>query len=145
MFPGFGIRHHGAVTLLERILENAKSLDSIAAQLVIRDAYETQFGIFNHADPAASPLALVEYRPKEDVSEYGGLYRTFYQYHLYEVNKEWGLSVDEFLSLPREYYSLILRISSEKAARQTVETQKQILLAQKQAQSKPSGLGGRSK
>lgn len=139
------MRHHGKATLLEKILESAKSLDSIAAQLVIRDAYETHFGIFNHADPAAGPLALVEYRAKEDVSEYGGMYRTFYQYHLYEVNKEWGLSVQEFLDLPREYCTLLLRISSEKAARQTAETEKQIQLAQRAASKTPVGLGGKSR
>lgn len=118
-------------------------MDNIAAQLVIRDAYETQYGIFDHGDPAAGPLALVEYRAKEDVSEYGSLYRTFYQYHLYEVHKEWGVDIIDFLSMPREYCALMLRISSEKAARMTTETQKQIRAAQQQTSG--NGLGGMKK
>lgn len=118
-------------------------MDNIPAQMVIRDAYETQYGIFDHGSPSAGPLALVEYRPKEDVTEYGALYRTFYQYHLYEVQKEWGLSVTDFLSLPREYCALILRISSEKAARMTSETERQIQAAKRaQQQGGATGLGG---
>lgn len=128
---------------MEKLLENGKKLDNIAAQLVIRDAYETQYGIFDHGDPAAGPLALVEYRAKEDVSEYGSLYRTFYQYHLYEVHKEWGVDIIDFLSMPREYCALMLRISSEKAARMTTETQKQIRAAQQQTSG--NGLGGMKK
>jgi len=130
--------------LLDNILEQGKQLDNIAAQMVIRDAYETQFGIFDHGSPDAGPLALVEYRPQEDVSEYSALYRTFYQYHLYEVHKEWGLSLNEFLEMPREYCALMLRISSEKAARMTAETNEQIRKARQaqNAQANATGLGG---
>lgn len=108
---------------------------------MIRDAYETQYGIFDHGGPDAGPLSLVEYRPKEDVSEYGTLYRTFYQYHLYEVQKEWGLSIAEFLELPREYCSLILRISSEKAARLTTTTNKQLNTVNKLNRESLAGTG----
>lgn len=134
----------GENTLLENILSQGKVLDSIAAQLVIRDAYETQFGIFDHGGPEAAPLSLVEYRAKEDVSEYGALYRTFYQYHLYEVHKEWGLSITDFLNLPREFCSLMLRISSEKAARLTADTQRQLSEVQRAQNSSKKGtrLGG---
>lgn len=142
LLPGFGVRFYNKPTILESILEKGKQLDNIAAQLVIRDAYETQYGIFDHGSAEAGPLALVEHRPKEDVTEYGSLYRTFYQYHLYEVHKEWGLSVTDFLNLPREYCALILRISSERAARLTKETNEQIRKTKQAQQQTGTGLGG---
>lgn len=142
LLPGFGSRFYNKPTLLDKILEQGKQLDNIAAQVVMRDAYETQYGICDHGSPSANPLALVEYQAKEDVSEYGTLYRTFYQYHLYEVHKEWGVSIVDFLNMPREYCALMLRISSEKAARMTAETQKQIRAAQQAQAAAGVGLGG---
>lgn len=92
-------------------------IDSISAQLLLRDAYETSYTIYNHDSEDAHPLALVSMHPKENATEYGPLYRTVYHYRLKDVNKYFGLNLHEFLSLPREYTELIFRIIDEEAAR----------------------------
>lgn len=140
MMAGFGLRYLDKTTLLEEYLSRDSKLDNIAAQMVIRDAYETQFGIHDHANPRSNPLALVECHEKENFHEYGALYRTFYQYHLYEVHKEWGVSIVDFLNMPREFCSLMLRISAEKAAKMTPSLNQQAEALKLYNQT--TGLGG---
>lgn len=111
---------------MEALLENIGNLDSISAQLVLRDAYDTDYGLYDHANDHSRPLALVGRHEKEDYHEYGGLYRAIYQFHVNEVHKNWGFTLTEFLDLPREIHRLVLRICSEDAVRSLVPTEKQI-------------------
>lgn len=108
------------------LLENTGKLDSISAQLVLRDAYDIDYGIYDHANDRSRPLALVGRFEKEDYNEYGGLYRAIYQFNVNEVHKNWGFTLTEFLDLPREIHRLVLRICSEDAARSLVPTEQQI-------------------
>lgn len=111
---------------LETLLENIGSLDSISAQLVLRDAYDTDYGLYDHAHDQSRPLALVGKHEKEDYQEYGGLYRAIYQFNVNEVHKTWGFTLTEFLDLPREIHRLVLRICSEDAKRSILPLDKQI-------------------
>lgn len=108
------------------LLENTGKLDSISAQLVLRDAYDIDYGIYDHVNDRSRPLALVGRFDKEDYNEYGGLYRAIYQFNVNEVHKNWGFTLTEFLDLPREIHRLVLRICSEDAARSLVPTEQQI-------------------
>ena len=123
---GFGLSRMGKKGNLETLLESVGNLDSISAQLVLRDAYDIDYGLYDHANDRSRPLALVGKHEKEDYHEYGGLYRSIYQYHVNEVHKNWGFTLTEFLDLPREIHRLILRICSEDAARSLISTDKQI-------------------
>ncbi|MNM09252.1 hypothetical protein D3C81_193350 [compost metagenome] len=124
--PGFGLDRIGAKGQLEMLLEQSKKVDNVTAQLILRDAYDVDFGVFDHINDRSRPLALVARHVKEDYCEYGGLYRAIYQYNVNEVGKRWNMSLVEFLDLPREYHRLILRICSEDAARALLPTEKQI-------------------
>lgn len=108
------------------LLENVGVLDSISAQLLLRDAYDTDYGLFDHANDTSRPLALVGRHVREDYHEYGGLYRAIYQFNVNEIHKNWGYTLTEFLELPREFHRLILRICSEDAARSTIPIDKQL-------------------
>lgn len=107
-------------------MENVGVLDSISAQLLLRDAYDTDYGLFDHANDTSRPLALVGRHVREDYHEYGGLYRAIYQFNVNEIHKNWGYTLTEFLELPREFHRLILRICSEDAARSTIPIDKQL-------------------
>lgn len=119
---------------LEALLESTGKLDSISAQLVLRDAYDIDYGLFDHANDRSRPLALVGKMDKEDYHEYGGLYRAIYQFNVNEVHKSWGFTLTEFLDLPREIHRLVLRICSEDAARSLIPTEKQIKELEKNKQ-----------
>lgn len=132
--PGFGLSRVGMKGHLETLLESVGNLDSISAQLVLRDAYDTDYGLYDHVNDRSRPLALVGKQDKEDYHEYGGLYRAIYQFHVNEVHKNWGYTLSEFLELPRELHRLILRICSEDAARSLISTDKQIKLLEQNKQ-----------
>lgn len=99
--------------LLEKYSGN--NLHSHEIQIAMLEAYDTTYGIYNHDDPKAHPMALVTQHPKESVTEYGPLYRMFYNYHLKGVYKEFGIGIEEFLNLPREFTNLIFQILDESA------------------------------
>lgn len=124
---------------METLLETVGNLDSISAQLVLRDAYDTDYGLYDHANDRSRPLALVGKHEKEDYNEYGGLYRAIYQFNVNEVHKNWGLNLVEFLNLPREIHRLILRICSEDAARSLIPTEKQIRELERNKQQQQQG------
>ncbi len=124
--PGFGLQRVGTKGQVEKLLETTGKLDSISAQLVLRDAYDIDYGIYDHLNDRSRPLALAARFDKEDYHEYGGLYRAIYQYNVNEIYKRWGYTVDQFLALPREIHRLILRITAEDANRATLPTEQQI-------------------
>lgn len=124
--PGFGLGRVGTKGQVEKLLETTGKLDSISAQLVLRDAYDIDYGIYDHLNDRSRPLALAARFDKEDYHEYGGLYRAIYQYNVNEIYKRWGYTVDQFLALPREIHRLILRITAEDANRATLPTEQQI-------------------
>jgi hypothetical protein len=99
---------------IEDLLRRAKVLDSRTAQLLMREAYEQHYGLFDHEHLSEMrPLSLVAMHPKENTSAYSALYRMAYKYQQYDILKKWGLNYQEFLSLPREQVELIFKISGE--------------------------------
>lgn len=118
MYARFGYEQLDTHTQVDELREKLElQLDSITAQMLLREAYETSYHIYNHDAADANPLAMVTHHHKEEVSEYGALYRTFYNYRVKDVYKYWGLSITEFLELPREFTDLMMRIIDEEAAR----------------------------
>lgn len=102
----------------------AAKVDNITAQMLLREAYETSYHIYNHDAADANPLAVVSHHYKEDVCEYGPLYRMFHTYRLKDINKHWGLSIEEFLALPREYTELMISIVDDELGREQQRQQK---------------------
>ena len=95
-------------------------MDSISARLVMLDAYEVTYGIFNHADAALSvsrPLALVAMHDKENVTVHSELYNTIRRFRRYKVSQHFGMSLTEFLSMPTEYCNMILQMLGDEAAK----------------------------
>lgn len=89
-----------------------EKLDSISAQLVLGEIYDTEYEICDHDEPGRSPLSLVGFQTKENYADYGPLHHMVYRYRFYDVYKHFGLSLTDFLELPREYTELIFDVIS---------------------------------
>jgi hypothetical protein len=96
-------------------------LDSISAQIVLGEIYDTEYNICNHDEPGRSPLSLVGYHTKENYADYGPLHHMVYRYRFFEVYKHFGLSLVEFLQLPREYTELIFEVISHENKKSSSE------------------------
>lgn len=102
-------------------MQRAEKLDSISAKLLLLEAYETMYRIYNHenaplnerGDPIR-PLALVAMHPQENDTNYSSLHRLIARYALHDIGDKFKISITEFLRLPHEITDLLFRISSDK-------------------------------
>jgi hypothetical protein len=94
-------------------LEQAPAVtNSSDVQLLLRDCYETAYGIFNHAlDNRGATLSLVAMHEAEDTSSGGLLYERIRQYEKRQVLAYFGLNLIEFLSLPGDLVAFVLEQS----------------------------------
>jgi hypothetical protein len=84
-------------------------LSSVDATLLMRDRYETYFGIHNHdADESNDPLALVAYRAAEDNKPASRLYERITEFAERKVPRYFNMSLDEFMGCPRDIIEHIL-------------------------------------
>lgn len=110
---------------IEALLREAGKLESRDAQLLMREAYEQAYGIYDHERFSnARPLAVVAMHPKENTSAYSTLYRMFYKYQHLEILKRWGLTIGEFLSYPREYVELMFKIADEQIMKEAPQVER---------------------
>lgn len=102
-------------TEVDNILATAKKVDSISAQILLREAYEISYGIHNHnlGPPNSNPFDLVLRRNEESYEPYSPLYRIIKEFRIKDVSKRFGVSLPEFLEMPREMCKLILDLSEE--------------------------------
>lgn len=91
-------------------------IDSYSVQLVLRESYEMMYRIFNHdgLEAKGRPLALVAMHPKEDATTFSRLHRTIQRYEKQGIKDMFGLSLTDFLNLPRDYVELLFRLAVEK-------------------------------
>ncbi len=102
---------------LAAVRKDAMSYDAVAIELAT--LYETKYGLFNHGDPYARrlrPLALAALHPKEDSSRYSPLYARIDKYRRLKIYSSTGLSLTDFLALPRDIVEEILRQTERDAA-----------------------------
>lgn len=62
-----------------------------------------------------SPLDIAIMHPKENISEFSALYNRIERFIILKIHEITGMSLPEFLSMPREYVELVFRISAHKA------------------------------
>ncbi|WP_233874702.1 hypothetical protein [Paraburkholderia adhaesiva] len=94
-------------------LEEAPAIaNSTDTQLLLRDCYETAYGIYNHAlDNRGATLSLVAMHEAEDISSGGLLYERIRLYQKRQVLAHFGLNLIEFLSLPSDLVAFVLEQS----------------------------------
>jgi hypothetical protein len=97
-------------------------LKSTDAQIVLREQYETVYGIFNHDDPAASPLAAVSMRSVEDASTGSLLDERMEAFVENRVGYHFNLSWTEFINQPTDMVLKQLEIALKKTRSETKDT-----------------------
>lgn len=93
-------------------------LSPIDVKLVLTEAYETHYGIYNHLAEAIDvtrPLGSVALHETEENSTSSRLYELISLYMEKNLKNTTGLNLMEFLSLPREYVELLLKLSVKEA------------------------------
>lgn len=88
-----------------------RNVDSISAQMLLREAYEISYYIYDHNRPDSHPWALCMHSPKEDSATYGPLHRKIASYRLRNIYDKFGLNLSEFLDCPREVTDLLLKMA----------------------------------
>jgi hypothetical protein len=89
-------------------------MDSVNAQIALTEYYDTKFGIFDHGAATDRPLAAVALHDAEENGPTSALYETIRLFASTNVYKYFGLNLEEFLNLPREFTTLILEVSQDK-------------------------------
>lgn len=78
---------------------------STNSQIILREAYETTYEIFNHDSPGVSkkrPLALIAKQWAEDSNKGCSLYERMDQYHECGMMKWFGMSWDRWIEQPHD-------------------------------------------
>lgn len=85
------------------------------AQIVLRDCYETTYGIYNHNLPQADhPFALVLMHWNEDPITNGSLHERMNQYIDAEIHRFFHLSFQEWIDQATYVCNLQLDIAKER-------------------------------
>ena len=103
-------REINIIPAIQQLIQNAGRLCSTDAQLILRDRYETVFGILNHESEAGQhPFALIRMNKSEDpIPADNSLHDWMRRYIDNDVMKYFGISFDEFLDRPTyQCYMLI--------------------------------------
>lgn len=83
--------------------------------------YETHFGIFDHTDPVKSkenPLALVTLHECEENSTSSNIQELINIFVTKEIYKNLGITLTEFLAMPREFVNQIIQLLTEKLSKE---------------------------
>lgn len=80
------------------------------ARTVMKDLYETEFGIYNHFGQDKNPLASVLHHKCEEVWLNSGVRELIEEFAVYNIGELFNISLVEYLSMPRPYVALIREI-----------------------------------
>nr|DAT18087.1 MAG TPA: hypothetical protein [Caudoviricetes sp.] len=103
-------------------LDDKKHYNNLLAQILLSEAYDIEYGLYNHDDPALNhPLQTHLMTEYEKIEKYGPVNKLIDQYQLYQIQKFFGLTLFEYLDLPANRFDYI----TEKARDWTIkETEK---------------------
>lgn len=85
------------------------TLDPIAAQIVITECYDEYFGVYAQSSQGDSPYALIAMHEPEDLALVDPFDVYLERYLVANVLKYTGLSLNDFLKLPRDRAEAILK------------------------------------
>lgn len=118
-FMTFGLEAEEDRSRFHGLIVNTKKMDAYTAILALREVYETHYGIFDHDAPGLNrsrPLALAAMHPKEDTFTYSLEHRFMWRFRQYEICKNWGYDLTQFLNLPWYMTMAIFAIEQKRAA-----------------------------
>lgn len=80
------------------------------ARMVMRELYETEFGIYNHLGQDKNPIASVLHHKCEEVWLNSGVRELIEEFAVYNIGELFNISLVEYLSMPRPYVAMIREI-----------------------------------
>ena len=93
-------------------MKHSKRLISTSAQIILRQKYETAFGIYDHEGPDGEhPLALVMHNWSEDNVSYGRLRERMEAFAEHSTGKWFNTSFKEFIDMPTYVCDMMLEIA----------------------------------
>ena len=98
-------------TYITEALKINKAISSHEADILLKDLYETHYGIYDHIS-SNRPLGSVAIHPNEDNGEGSLLYESIENFSNTRIYEKFGLNLLEFLSLPNDICLKILKVSS---------------------------------
>lgn len=87
-------------------------LSTLELKVVLYQIYETEYGIFDHISATNRPLSSVAFYPAEDSLDGSPLDSIMRTYIDKNIKETFGLSLLEFLDLPRDTIELMIEISN---------------------------------
>lgn len=98
--------------MIDRLMSQSEPMPSDAAQVMLSMAYETTYGIYDHYNPSDNdPLAPVAMHEAEQYKELSGLYRSIERYERQGIHNRFGLSLTDYLELPRDIIAMLTDIT----------------------------------
>lgn len=85
-------------------------MSSGKAKIVLKDLYETRFGLYNHSAPDRNPLSSILMNPGEEYLIDSPIRDLIEEFAVYNYGELWNISLIEFINLPRPYVELIRKI-----------------------------------
>lgn len=108
LYPLFGVDIQHIDWLVDFAFKTRGSkLTGYQLQMLLLENYTERYAMMDSAR-LSSPLGVYSVNNKEGLRELWPLSRRLSDYRLYKVGKEWGITLTEFLSLPREQTTYIL-------------------------------------
>lgn len=107
-FRSFGLTKEVDTSLLDDFYDNGPQQGSINGELMTRMLYDIDYGIFDHrAKSRERPMAAVAMHPAENIIEGSMQYEVIRNYHRFNINKVFSMSLFDYLELPVNVYHLI--------------------------------------
>lgn len=121
--PRFGIFLPNNLTIDEYLSELktdlSKADNSVDAQLILRQFYETRFGVFDHIKEGDKrPMSTVALYDTEENGRSSALYSRIENIVESKVLDYVRMSLVDFLALPREYTTLLIELAMKKVTRE---------------------------
>jgi hypothetical protein len=88
----------------------------VDAQIVLRELYETHFGIYNHADPVLNkdrPFSSVAYHPCESINDFTLMEDRMRNYINFGIYETFHMTFQEYLSFPFDWIETLNKIAQE--------------------------------
>lgn len=106
---------------INKIIQTVPKLGNVIdTQIVLRDLYEVEFGIFNHrAHSKTRPLSSVAFHDAEDLHTGSLLEEAIRLYTQKNIGEIFKLSLDEYLNRPRDVLQMLNTIADEVMAKKT--------------------------
>ncbi len=114
-YAGFGIKNEEWEHLLKfaddyDVLIRSNDTNPYDRLMDLRQLYDDVFEISPYGPTNPDPLALVALSPRENIAEHSAYYHAIRRYRTLRINEKFGLSLVEYLDLPRDVVELISRI-----------------------------------